>query len=158
MCFEVQGDLEALWPEGLVDATPVKPHLPPTLRVVDLEAMNFGQGRFAYLSEPLPQPLQALRGALYEALAPVANGQLEMFQAEVAPKPLRVKTYPEGLEEFWQMCREARPEQRLPTSICLRLGMDRTDQLIEMINMMILCDLIKVKIISYIINDIFNYI
>lgn len=33
---EVQGDLEALWPPGLVDDTPVKPHEPAKMRVVDL--------------------------------------------------------------------------------------------------------------------------
>lgn len=33
------------------------------------------RGKFAYLQEPLPRPMNALREALYEALAPAANAQ-----------------------------------------------------------------------------------
>lgn len=96
--------------------------------------MNFGFGKFAYLAEPLPCPLQALRVALYEALVPVANAQrlgpssgvlaprLEMFRAEVFPKVLALEAYPPGLAEFWELCRAGSPSQRLPTSICLRPG------------------------------------
>ncbi|CAK9042137.1 Uncharacterized protein Rv2227, partial [Durusdinium trenchii] len=116
----VQGDMETLWPAGLVDSTPVKPDAAPTMRVVDLKAMNFGYGKFAYLQEPLPRPMNALREALYEALAPAANAQIEMFRAEVSPKVLAVETYPPKMSDFWEICRSAKPPQRLPTSICLR--------------------------------------
>ncbi|CAE7247335.1 CSN8, partial [Symbiodinium pilosum] len=90
----VKGDLESLWPEGLIDCTPSRPKDLPTMRIVDLKAMNFGYGKFAYLREPLPSPLNTLRDAMYTALAPVANAQLEMFRAEVRPKPFALELYP----------------------------------------------------------------
>ncbi|CAL1145088.1 unnamed protein product, partial [Cladocopium goreaui] len=116
----VQGDLESIWPEGLVDSTPVKLDGPPKMRLVDLKAMNFGYGKFAYLQEPLPSPMNALRSALYTELLPVANTQISMFQAEIFPKRLALEEYPPTIEDFWEICRNAQPPQRLPTSICLR--------------------------------------
>ncbi|CAJ1421023.1 unnamed protein product [Effrenium voratum] len=50
--------------------------------------------KFAYLAEPLPSPLNALRAALYEVLVPVANTQKEMFRAEIAPKQLKLEEFP----------------------------------------------------------------
>ena len=90
------------------------------MRVVDLKAMNFGYGKFAYLQEPLPTPLNALRSTIYSALMPMANAQISMFRAEIFPKTLALEEYPLQIEELWNLCRNAQPPQRLPTSICLR--------------------------------------
>ncbi|CAJ1421021.1 unnamed protein product [Effrenium voratum] len=116
----VQGDLESLWPEGFIDCTPTRLDALPAMRVVDLKAMNFGYGKFAYLAEPLPSPLNALRAALYEVLVPVANTQKEMFRAEIAPKQLKLEEFPPRILDLWEICKSATPPQRLPTSICLR--------------------------------------
>ncbi|CAE6940033.1 unnamed protein product [Symbiodinium natans] len=116
----VKGDLDSLWPDGLIDCTPSKPDELPAMRIVDLKAMNFGYGKFAYLREPLPSPLNALREALYVALAPVANAQVEMFRAEIYPKQLALESFPERMCDLWERCRAASPAQRLPTSIALR--------------------------------------
>ncbi|OLP79064.1 COP9 signalosome complex subunit 8 [Symbiodinium microadriaticum] len=116
----VRGDVDSLWPESLVDCTPAKPGDLAAMRIVDLKAMNFGYGKFAYLREPLPSPLNALREALYTSLAPVANAQIEMFRAETSPKPLALEAYPPKISDLWEICKAAAPPQRLPTSIALR--------------------------------------
>jgi len=38
-----------------------------------MERHNFGKGEYKYFAAPLPPPIQALREALYEKLAPLAN-------------------------------------------------------------------------------------
>lgn len=89
-------------------------------RTVHMNRLGFGQGTYTYLCEPLPPPLQELRDALYTALAPVANRDIERHRREVAPKPFKVGAYPASLEAFHGLCRSARPAQPLPTCLALQ--------------------------------------
>lgn len=81
---------------------------------------SFGEGSYTYLKEPLVAPLQEARAALYAALAPAANGGLARHRRAVAPKPFAVRAYPEDLEAFHSMCRDAEPPQTLPTCLVLQ--------------------------------------
>ncbi|CAE7260324.1 unnamed protein product [Symbiodinium sp. CCMP2592] len=80
----VEGDLDSLWPDGLVDCTPAKPDDLPAMRIVDLRAMNFGYGKFAYLREPLPsycpggfmEPHRDLQGTVmfpFQVMCPLSD-------------------------------------------------------------------------------------
>lgn len=89
-------------------------------RTVDMGRLGFGRGLYTYLKEPLPEPLQALRSALYAALAPLANGDLARHAREVAPKPFAVDAYPSELEVFHELCRVAKPPQVSPTCLALQ--------------------------------------
>src|SRR5919205_425798 len=40
---------------------------------IEMARHMFGDGRYRYFADPLPQPVAALRGAFYRRLAPVAN-------------------------------------------------------------------------------------
>ena len=40
---------------------------------IEMARHRFGDGRYRYFDHPLPGPIQALRGAFYRRLAPVAN-------------------------------------------------------------------------------------
>lgn len=89
-------------------------------RVVNMERLNFGQGEYTYLKEPLPAPLGELREALYSALAPVANSDLQRHRRDVAPKPFAVDAFPPQLEQFWELCRTADPPQCIPSCLVLQ--------------------------------------
>jgi hypothetical protein len=77
-----------------------------------MERHAYGQGEYKYFAYPLPDPVAALRAALYPALAVVANawrrslGEGEAFPAE--------------LEEYLTRCHAA--GQTRPTPLLLRYG------------------------------------
>ena len=71
----------------------------------------FGEGRYRYFADPLPEPVATLRRTLYPPLAEVANRW-----AETLAEP----GYPATLEEFRARCAEA--GQTRPTPLLLRYG------------------------------------
>lgn len=73
---------------------------------------GFGRGEYKYFSYPLPEPVAALRPALYERLAPIANRWAEMRDEETR--------YPARHGDFLDRCHQA--GQRRPTPLLLKYG------------------------------------
>lgn len=73
---------------------------------------GFGRGEYKYFAAPLPEPVQALREALYPRLAPLANRWNEAMGL-----PVR---YPDSHAEFLARCHAA--GQAKPTPLLLRYG------------------------------------
>lgn len=78
-------------------------------RVV-MERHGFGRGEYKYFSYPLPEPVAALRTALYSQLLPIANRWNVAMGSDVR--------YPEQHAEFIVRCHEA--GQRRPTPLLLQ--------------------------------------
>lgn len=73
---------------------------------------GFGRGEYKYFAHPLPDPVAALRGALYPRLAPVADRWNEAMGLGVR--------YPASHAEFLRRCFAA--GQTRPTPLLLRYG------------------------------------
>jgi hypothetical protein len=73
---------------------------------------GFGKGEYRYFSYPLPDLLGALRTALYQRLAPVANRWNERMGDAVR--------YPAGHADYLRICHDA--GQKRPTPLLLRYG------------------------------------
>jgi hypothetical protein len=80
---------------------------------VDLARHRFGDGgEYQYFAYPLPEAVAELRGALYAALAPIANAWRQRLGS--------AERFPPGLERFLARCRRER--QSRPTPLLLRYG------------------------------------
>jgi hypothetical protein len=77
-----------------------------------MEQHAYGNGEYKYFCAPLPEPVAALRAALYPPLAVVANAWRRMFGAD--------EIFPGTLEEWLARCHEA--GQTRPTPLLLRYG------------------------------------
>ncbi|HEU5028186.1 MAG TPA: 2OG-Fe(II) oxygenase [Spirillospora sp.] len=81
---------------------------------IDMERYRFGAGQYRYFAEPFPEPVAALREALYPRLLPIAR--------DWAARLGRPAPWPDTLPEWLGMCHDA--GQRKPTPILLRYGKD----------------------------------
>lgn len=81
---------------------------------IDMERYRFGAGQYRYFAEPFPEPVAALREALYPRLLPIARAW--------AARLGRPAPWPGTLPEWLAMCHHA--GQRKPTPILLRYGRD----------------------------------
>ncbi|MFJ6752590.1 MULTISPECIES: 2OG-Fe(II) oxygenase [unclassified Streptomyces] len=79
---------------------------------IDMARHRFGSGQYRYFAHPLPEPVQALRAALYPCLLPIAR--------DWAEKLGRPAPWPDTLGEWLAMCHEA--GQVKPSQILLRYG------------------------------------
>jgi len=82
-------------------------------RVV-MQRHNFGRGEYKYLTYPLPEPVAALRAALYSPLAAIANDWRATLHEE--------GRFPATLGAFIAECHAA--GQTRPTPLLLRYGQD----------------------------------
>jgi hypothetical protein len=73
---------------------------------------GFGRGEYKYFTYPLPEPLAALRSAVYPRLSPIANRWNEAMGVDVR--------YPATHGEFLKRCHAA--GQTRPTPLLLRYG------------------------------------
>jgi hypothetical protein len=73
---------------------------------------GYGRGEYRYFAYPLPEPVAALRPALYDRLLPVANGWRERLGAG--------EPFPHTHAEYLERCHAA--GQARPTPLILRYG------------------------------------
>jgi hypothetical protein len=78
-------------------------------RVV-MEQHAYGRGEYQYFQYPLPDPVAALRTALYPSLAAVANSWRRMLGDEAG--------FPDRLDDYLAICHDA--GQKRPTPLLLR--------------------------------------
>jgi uncharacterized protein len=79
-----------------------------------MQKHNFGRGEYKYLSYPLPEPVAALRSALYPSLAAIANEWRETLG--------EANRFPPTLKAFLEQCHAA--GQTRPTPLLLRYNAD----------------------------------
>jgi uncharacterized protein len=79
---------------------------------VTMARYGFGQGEYKYFARPLPLPVTALREALYERLAPIANSWAERLGQEAR--------WPASHQSLVTRCAAA--GQTRPTPLLLRYG------------------------------------
>ncbi|HUT50820.1 MAG TPA: 2OG-Fe(II) oxygenase [Alphaproteobacteria bacterium] len=79
---------------------------------IEMARHNFGEGSYGYFAEPLPEPVAAMRAALYPPLAKIANAMM----ADLG----QPHQYPRTLAAFSSRCRAH--GQSKPTPLLLRYG------------------------------------
>ncbi|MDR5753718.1 MULTISPECIES: 2OG-Fe(II) oxygenase [unclassified Caballeronia] len=82
-------------------------------RVV-MERHGFGRGEYKYFDYPLPETIEALRGAAYPHLAPVANRWNEIMKIDAR--------YPARHGEFIERCHRAGQTRPTPLILHYRAG------------------------------------
>ena len=82
---------------------------------VDMERYRFGSGEYKYFAAPLPEPVEALRQALYPRLRPIAQD----WYAKLGRDAVAAE-WPESLDEWLDICHRA--GQTKPTPLLLRYG------------------------------------
>lgn len=123
----IEPDLGGLAEDIAVDGYAVRPLLRPAScaamialyedesrfrkRIV-MEQRAYGRGEYKYFAYPLPDPIAALRAALYPALAEVANQWRRTLRQE--------GTFPDTLDAYLAQCHAA--GQTRPTPLLLRYG------------------------------------
>ena len=73
---------------------------------------RYGQGEYRYFKQPYPQPIEALKQALYPRLLPIARDWWTKLGRD-AP-------WPDTLDEWLEMCHRA--GQTKPTALMLKYG------------------------------------
>jgi hypothetical protein len=79
---------------------------------IDMRRYRFGEGEYRYFQQPYPEPIQALKEALYPRLLPIAR--------EWWTKLGRKAPWPDDLDDWLDMCHKA--GQKKSTAILLKYG------------------------------------
>ena len=79
---------------------------------IDMRRYRFGKGEYRYLRQPYPEPIQALKEALYPRLLPIAR--------DWWTKLGRSTPWPDNLDDWLDMCHAA--GQKRSTAILLKYG------------------------------------
>ena len=79
---------------------------------VDMRRYRFGEGEYRYFHQPYPEPIEALKQALYPRLLPIARD----WWAKLG----RESPWPDTLDDWLDMCHAAR--QQKSTAILLKYG------------------------------------
>jgi hypothetical protein len=79
---------------------------------IDMRRYRFGEGEYRYFQQPYPEPIQALKDALYPRLLPIAR--------EWWTKLGRESPWPDDLDDWLDMCHKA--GQKKSTAILLKYG------------------------------------
>jgi uncharacterized protein len=81
-------------------------------RTIDMSRHRYGQGEYRYFKEPYPQPIEALKLALYPRLLPIARDWWTKLGREAS--------WPDSFDEWLEMCHRA--GQTKPTALLLKYG------------------------------------
>jgi len=81
---------------------------------IDMARHAFGRGTYAYFAAPLPEPITALRTALYAGLSPIANRMMRALGRDA--------TYPATHAEFIARCHAAGQTRPTPLLLHYRAG------------------------------------
>ncbi|GAA1115888.1 2OG-Fe(II) oxygenase [Kribbella jejuensis] len=81
---------------------------------IDMARHRFGEGQYKYFAAPFPEPIDALRHALYPRLLPIARDWYAKLGREAE--------WPDTLDEWLEICHRA--GQTRPTPILLRYAGD----------------------------------
>ena len=81
-------------------------------KTIDMGQHRYGQGEYRYFKQPYPQPIEALKHALYPRLLPIARDWWSKLRRE-AP-------WPDSFDEWLEMCHRA--GQTKPTALILKYG------------------------------------
>ena len=79
---------------------------------IDMRRYRFGEGEYRYFQQPYPEPIQALKQALYPRLLPIAR--------EWWTRLGRTGPWPDTLDDWLDMCHAA--GQKKSTAILLKYG------------------------------------
>jgi hypothetical protein len=79
---------------------------------IDMRRYRFGEGEYRYFQQPYPEPIQALKEALYPRLLPIAR--------DWWTKLGRTTPWPDDLDDWLDMCHKA--GQKKSTAILLKYG------------------------------------
>jgi hypothetical protein len=79
---------------------------------VDMRRYRFGEGEYRYFRRPYPEPIEALKQALYPRLLPIARDWWSKLR--------RDSPWPDTLDEWLHMCHAA--GQQKSTAILLKYG------------------------------------
>jgi uncharacterized protein len=79
---------------------------------IDMRRYRFGEGEYRYFQQPYPEPIQALKEALYPRLLPIAR--------DWWTKLGRTTPWPDDLDDWLDMCHNA--GQKKSTAILLKYG------------------------------------
>lgn len=79
---------------------------------IDMSRYRFGQGEYRYFKQPYPQPIEALKQALYPRLLPIARDWWTKLGRD-AP-------WPDSFDQWLEMCHRA--GQTKSTAILLKYG------------------------------------
>jgi hypothetical protein len=79
---------------------------------IDMRRYRFGEGEYRYFQQPYPEPIQALKEALYPRLLTIAR--------EWWTKLGRTTPWPDDLDDWLDMCHNA--GQKKSTAILLKYG------------------------------------
>jgi hypothetical protein len=79
---------------------------------IDMRRYRFGEGEYRYFQQPYPEPIQALKDALYPRLLPIARDWWSKLG--------RKSPWPDDLDDWLDMCHKA--GQTKSTAILLKYG------------------------------------
>jgi hypothetical protein len=79
---------------------------------IDMRRYRFGEGEYRYFQQPYPEPIQALKEALYPRLLPIARDWWTRLG--------RKAPWPDDLDDWLDMCHQA--GQKKSTAILLKYG------------------------------------
>ena len=101
-----------LSPGEAADIASLYPEVSRFRSTVDMARHRFGEGQYRYFAEPFPEPVVALKQALYPRLLPIARDWWSRLG--------RQTPWPDTLDEWLAMCHAA--GQTRSTPILLRYG------------------------------------
>jgi hypothetical protein len=79
---------------------------------IDMRRYRFGEGEYRYFQQPYPEPIQALKEALYPRLLPIARDWWTKLR--------RATPWPDDLDDWLDTCHKA--GQKKSTAILLKYG------------------------------------